>query len=196
MTWAPVSELGFRQHRVHIGVGGPAGHGLNRLGAADFTAVHGDRRIQRHVLRLERRHADTAARQHPAQTSHQRALAGVRCGSLNHQCWCRHAACPRLPFKPVISTASNVWGGIGAAVQVPRYRPPRYRRSNDPGRFPGSRAGLSSPEQRLPMPNSAQWRSVAPGLAYRCGGSAGIAPASRFILAPDGTQDTEVENLA
>ena len=120
MTWAPVSELGFSNTGfISVWGGDPAGHGLNRLGAADFTTIHGDRRIQRHVLRLERRHADTASRQHPAQTSHQRALAGVRCGSLNHQCWCRHGACPRLPS----SQSSQQHQGCGEGSGQPCKRP-------------------------------------------------------------------------
>lgn len=60
------------------------------------------------------------------------------------------------------------------------------------GRSPGSQAGVypgAAPSRAV-----AQWRSAAPLLAYRCGGSAGIAlgldprsaPASRFIPSDEG----------
>jgi hypothetical protein len=60
------------------------------------------------------------------------------------------------------------------------------------GRSPGSQAGVypgAAPSRAI-----AQWRSAAPLLAYRCGGSAGIAcgikprraPASRFIPSDEG----------
>ncbi len=52
----------FQQHRVVIGVRfDTAGGGLQRLGTADLAAVGGDGAVQRHVLRLERRHAHALA---------------------------------------------------------------------------------------------------------------------------------------
>ena len=63
MTWVPVSELGFEQHRVHVRVvGDPTGDCLHRLGAANLATVNRRRRIQSHVLRLERGHGPTPAR--------------------------------------------------------------------------------------------------------------------------------------
>jgi hypothetical protein len=59
------------------------------------------------------------------------------------------------------------------------------------GRSPGSQAGRDP--GAAPSRAVAQWRSAAPLLAYRCGGSAGIdgidprsAPASRFIPSDEG----------
>jgi hypothetical protein len=59
---------GLEQHRVHRGFWlHPGGSGLHRLGAADLRAVGGDGGVQRHVLRLERRHLHAAAGQPAAQ---------------------------------------------------------------------------------------------------------------------------------
>jgi hypothetical protein len=52
--------------------GTPAASACKRLGAADLAAIDGDRRIERHVLRLERRDAHAAAVQDAAQRGHQR----------------------------------------------------------------------------------------------------------------------------
>jgi hypothetical protein len=84
---------GFEQHRVHVGVRfQAAGLGLHRLGPADFAAVHGDGAVERHVLRLERRHGHVAPVQHAAQPRHQRGFAGVGTGALDHQC-AVHVSC-------------------------------------------------------------------------------------------------------
>ena len=59
------ADIGLRlqQHRVHVGVRLDAGgERLQRLGAADLAAIDGDGRIVRHVLRLERQHAQAAPR--------------------------------------------------------------------------------------------------------------------------------------
>ncbi len=78
--------VGFEQHRVHVGVRRQAtGLGLHRLGPADLAAVGGHGAVERHVLRLERHHADALAQQPAAQGSHQGALAGVGGGALHHQ---------------------------------------------------------------------------------------------------------------
>ncbi|MNN46735.1 hypothetical protein D3C81_1611270 [compost metagenome] len=78
--------VGLEQHRVHVGVRRQIGGlGLHRLGAADLAAIGGHRRIERHVLRLERRHRHALARQPAAQRGHQGALAGVGGGALHHQ---------------------------------------------------------------------------------------------------------------
>ncbi len=78
--------VGLEQHRVHVGMRWqPGGLGLHRLGAADLAAVGGYRAVERHVLRLERRHRHALARQPAAQRGHQGALAGVGGGALHHQ---------------------------------------------------------------------------------------------------------------
>jgi hypothetical protein len=63
----------------------PAANACKRLGAADLTAVDGHRRVQRHVLRLERRDLDAAPLEDAAQRGDQRRLAGIGGSALNHQ---------------------------------------------------------------------------------------------------------------
>jgi hypothetical protein len=83
--------VGLEQHRVHVAVRREAaGLRLHRLGAADFAAVHGHGAVERHVLRLERRHTETAPGKDAADARHQRALAGVRGAALNHQYFAAH----------------------------------------------------------------------------------------------------------
>ncbi len=78
--------VGLEQHRVHVCMRlQAAGLGLHCLGPADFTAVGGHRAVQRHVLRLERHHANALAQQPAAQRGHQRAFAGVGGGALHHE---------------------------------------------------------------------------------------------------------------
>ena len=75
---APVAAR-LEQHRVHVGDRLDARRGgLHGLRAADLGAVHRDERVQRHVLRLERRHLHALPGQPPAQPGHQHALARVR----------------------------------------------------------------------------------------------------------------------
>ena len=75
---APVAAR-LEQHRVHVGDRLDAGRGrLHRLGAADLGAVQGHERVQRHVLRLERRDLHALPGQPPAQPGDQHALARVR----------------------------------------------------------------------------------------------------------------------
>jgi hypothetical protein len=65
----------LEQHRVEVGVRRQAGGlRLQGLGATDLAAVDGDRRIERHVLRLERRDAYAMAVQDAAQRGHQHVL--------------------------------------------------------------------------------------------------------------------------
>ena len=75
---APVAAR-LEQHRVHVGGRLDARRGrLHRLGTADLGAVQRHERVQRHVLRLERRHLHALPGQPPAQPGHQHALARVR----------------------------------------------------------------------------------------------------------------------
>ena len=77
---------GLEQDRVEIGMRFQAGgQGLQSLGAADLAAIHGHRRVERHVLRLEGRHAHAALMQDAAKGRHQCALAGVGGAALHHQ---------------------------------------------------------------------------------------------------------------
>jgi hypothetical protein len=69
-----------------------AGLGLHRLGPADLATIDGDRAVQRHVLRLERRHAHAATREHPAKPRDEQALARIGGRALNHQCGPLHLA--------------------------------------------------------------------------------------------------------
>ena len=78
----------LQQHRVHVGMRfQTAGLRLHCLCPADLSSIHRDSRIQRHVLRLERRDADPPAVQYPAQSGGQRAFTGVGSRSLDHQCF-------------------------------------------------------------------------------------------------------------
>ncbi|MPM61967.1 Arginine--tRNA ligase [bioreactor metagenome] len=63
----------LQQHRVEVGMRfQPAGQRLQRLRPANFATIDGDRRIERHVLRLERRHLDATALENAAQRGDQR----------------------------------------------------------------------------------------------------------------------------
>jgi hypothetical protein len=82
----PLVGRRLEQHRIEVGVRRHAGRQrLQRLRAADLAAIDGDRRIERHVLRLERRDAHAAAVQDAAQGGDQRRFAGVGSAALNHQ---------------------------------------------------------------------------------------------------------------
>jgi hypothetical protein len=75
---APVATR-LEQHRVHVGGRLDARRGrLHRLGAADLGAVQRHEGVQRHVLRLERRHLHALPGQPPAQPGYQHALSRVR----------------------------------------------------------------------------------------------------------------------
>ena len=77
----------FEQHRVHVGVWRqPRGLRLNRLCASDLAPLGGHGTVERHVLRLERHHADALAGHPATQRRHQRTFTGVRRRALHHQC--------------------------------------------------------------------------------------------------------------
>ncbi len=70
--------LRFQQHRVHVHARSHAGSArLQRLGTADLAAVRRYRGIVRHVLRLERAHAQAASRKQTRQSRDKRRLADV-----------------------------------------------------------------------------------------------------------------------
>ena len=58
---------------------------LQRLGAADLAAVRGHGGVVRHVLRLERQHAQAAPGEGAAKPGDQQGLADVRARALKHQ---------------------------------------------------------------------------------------------------------------
>ena len=51
----------------------------------DLSTIDRHRRIESHVLRLERCDANTTAAQDAAQCGHQRGFPGIGCAALNHQ---------------------------------------------------------------------------------------------------------------
>jgi hypothetical protein len=59
--------------------------GLERLRAADLAAVHRDRAVERHVLRLEGHDAHPAAHEHTREPGDERGLAGVGGRALDHE---------------------------------------------------------------------------------------------------------------
>ena len=79
-------SIRFEQHRVHICMRlNTGGLRLQSLRAANLPAVDSYRRIERHVLRLERRDANTPPRQTSTQRGDQHAFTGIRGCALNHQ---------------------------------------------------------------------------------------------------------------
>src|SRR5262245_20501676 len=85
-------RLRLQQNRVHVDGWLDAGRfGLSSLGAPDLAAVDGYTRIQRHVLRLERRNPIACAREPPTQGRREYALADTRARSLEHETGSKHA---------------------------------------------------------------------------------------------------------
>ena len=82
----PGLVLGLEQHRVHRrqrrSARGPC---LQRLRPADFAAIGGDGGVVAHVLRLERRHHETAVGERPAQSADDQRFADIRSGAHEHQ---------------------------------------------------------------------------------------------------------------
>ena len=94
-------RFGLQQHRVHVDMRGhPGGARLERLGAPDLAPFRRDRGIVRHVLRLERPHAQAPPRPGPAQARHDERLAGVRAGPLHHQRPGGHSPAPEGKGPP------------------------------------------------------------------------------------------------
>jgi hypothetical protein len=127
--------LRLEQHRVHVDRGRDArGERLRGLRAADLAAVVGDGGVVRHVLRLERRHAQPRAREDAAERGDEGRLAGVRRGALHHE----HAAERRAVDRHAALTlrAGRGWGGCasrriagGRARDKRRAAPARERAS-------------------------------------------------------------------
>ncbi|MNL06427.1 hypothetical protein D3C87_1270620 [compost metagenome] len=78
--------VGLEQHRVHVGMRLEERRlSLHGLRATDFASVGRHRTVERHVLRLERHHADTLTRDPAAQRRHQGTFTGIGGGALHHQ---------------------------------------------------------------------------------------------------------------
>ena len=76
----------FQENRIHADVGvKTASLRLNHLRASHLPAVHRDKRIQRHVLRLERRHVIAVLKENAAQGCRENAFSCIGAGALNHQ---------------------------------------------------------------------------------------------------------------
>jgi antitoxin CptB len=106
--------LRLQQHRVHVdGRRGAAGHGLQRLGAADLAAVGGDGGVVGHVLRLERPHDQAAIGEQPAQPATSTDLP-----TSEPQPWIINAAMVRAyrssPFAVNASVNPPLAQGLGA----------------------------------------------------------------------------------
>jgi hypothetical protein len=79
-------RMGLEQHRVHAHIRvKPAGLGLDRLSAADFSSVFCDAGVQGHVLGLERGRTQSVLKQDAAQGGRENAFARIGSGSLKHQ---------------------------------------------------------------------------------------------------------------
>ena len=82
----PLIGLRLDQHRIHINARrNAAGERLQRLRPSDLAAISGHRRVIAHILRLERRHTQTAPSQETAKPGHQHRLADTGGRALNHQ---------------------------------------------------------------------------------------------------------------
>jgi hypothetical protein len=80
--------------------------GLDHLGAAHLAAVPGDEGIERHVLRLERRHAHAVLQEDPAEGRREHTLARVGTGALDHQGGCPTGLHPRGARRPQLRSQS------------------------------------------------------------------------------------------
>jgi hypothetical protein len=82
---------GLDENRVHMhGRRNSAGFGLQRLRASNLVAVGRGRRIQRHILRLERRHAITCSRKDAAQGGRHQRLSYMGARAQHHDGPGRH----------------------------------------------------------------------------------------------------------
>ena len=94
--------LGFEEDGVHVDRGGrPAGQRLQRLGfEADLAAIGRDSGVVRHVLRLERAHAQPAVGEGTAQSGDDQGFSHVRAGALEHQRGGHQNSIPAWAFTP------------------------------------------------------------------------------------------------
>ncbi|GIW07947.1 MAG: hypothetical protein KatS3mg060_2752 [Dehalococcoidia bacterium] len=84
-------SFGFQQDWIHVDGGLDARCcRLLRLSAANLATVHGNRRVERHILRLERSDPQPILPEDPAERGDQRTLADRGSGALHHQRSRRH----------------------------------------------------------------------------------------------------------
>ncbi len=104
-----VVRLGLQEDRVHLHRRLDArGLRLRGLSPADLAAVGGDRGVERHVLRLERRHPETGAREDATEGRREQALAHARRRALQHQAR-RLAQWSKRTLTPARSPQSGPW---------------------------------------------------------------------------------------
>ena len=160
--------LRLEQHRVHVHGGRRAAReGLQRLRAADLAAIGGDRGVVRHVLRLERPHAQAAIREQPAQAGDQHGLAHVRAAALHHQ----RRPCASPPHD-ASQPAASARAPVDAAARERRLATVRARAGAEAGArdearlrtYVGRRVDARE-RQPLPLPASRVRRGVVRGIA-------------------------------
>ena len=85
MTWLTGVAGRFQEYGVMIDVRVNTGRlGLKGLRPAYLGATNGNKRVERHVLRLKRRYFFPPLIKYPAESRRKEALAYVRGGPLNH----------------------------------------------------------------------------------------------------------------
>ncbi len=106
--------VGLEQDRIHVGVGGDAaGRGLQGLGPADLAPFRGNRRVERHVLRLERRHRKSAPPDQAAEPGGQNAFADIAAGPADKQ---------RFGFPYLRGAAGRGLGAAQILLHIPSGR--------------------------------------------------------------------------
>ena len=139
-TCEPISLWGFSSTGFMWTLGAtPAAARLQRLGAADLAAIRRDGGIVRHVLRLEGPDLQTLAREDPAQARHQKRLAHIGAGALDHQSAHQNST-PSCAFTPaakwcltrvisVTRSAASISSGFALRPVTTTWRPGlRWRR--------------------------------------------------------------------
>ena len=116
--------LRLEQDRVHVDGRLDARRlGLRRLRAPDLAAVGGHRGVERHVLRLERRHAIARAREQPAERRGEEALADPRRRALDHET--RRASTGRRRSALAAAAAKRTRRGVSVSSTTPFSQTPR-----------------------------------------------------------------------
>ena len=97
----PVPGLGLQEDRVHVhGRLDARGVGLRGLRPTDLAAPERDRRVEGHVLGLERRDSIAGPREDATEGRGEQALADTRCGALHHEARRRRAHRPNRTLSP------------------------------------------------------------------------------------------------
>ena len=99
---------GLQENGVHPYIRGNArGLRLNHLGTTHFSAVCGNKGIQRHILTFEGSHPVAVLPEHPAQTGAQQAFARIGHGTLNHNVFCHAHTSRQLPMAAISASFSS-----------------------------------------------------------------------------------------